>query len=127
MTATMPGMNIKFATLNLEVRDVWRSVAFYTRVLGMEMDGGRSHPPTFAYLKSSGCDLTLTTLHEAEAPEPSKTVEFGFETDDLAGLKERLAPVGITDVSTQTMGWGNAIELRDPDGNRVIAYEFTNE
>ena len=120
-------MNIKFATLNLEVRDVWRSVAFYTRVLGMQIDGGRSHPPTFAYLNSSGCALTLTTLHEAEAPEPSRTVEFGYETDDLAGFKERLAPLGITEVSTRTMDWGNAIELKDPDGHRVIVYEFKHE
>ena len=71
--------------------------------------------------------MTLTTPHEAAAREPSRTVEFGFETDDLAAFKERLASLGVPDARAQSMGWGNGVEMRDPDGYRILVYCFVNE
>ena len=93
----------------------------------MELDARRSNLPTFAYLRSKTCAITLTTPHEAAAPEPSRTTEIGFETDDLPTFKELLASRGVSDAKAQSMGWGQAVELKDPDGYRVIVYAFRKE
>jgi len=117
-------MNTKLASINLEVADPERSQRFYTEALGMVEDPRRSHPPGFRYLSSAGCDLTLALPAEAGPPEPSRTMEIGFEVDDLEAFKRHLDASGFGGYREQSMGWGEALELLDPDGHRVIVYRF---
>lgn len=117
-------MKIKLASINLEVADPERSQRFYIDALGMVEDARRSHPPGFVYLRSEGCDMTLTTPEKASGAEPSRTMELGFEVDDLGAMRQRLGALGVADLREQSMGWGEAIELCDPDGHRVIVYAF---
>jgi len=117
-------MHVKLATINLEVADPRRSQRFYQEVLGMVEDPRRSHPPTFVYLRSEGCDLTITTPQEAAGAQPSPTMELGFEVDDFEAMRSHLAAAGIPDTHEQSMGWGQAFELKDPDGHRVVVYSF---
>jgi hypothetical protein len=58
----------------------------------------------------------------SEAGRPAHRV--GFEVDDLAAVRERLFALGIRDVRAESMGWGDALELRDTDGHRVVIYSF---
>ncbi len=117
-------MKAKLATINMQVADPERSKRFYVDVLGMVEDLRRSHPPTFVYLRSDGCDVTITTPLEASGAEPSSTIELGFEVDDIAAMKSHLSAVGIPDYREESMGWGEALELRDPDGHRVVIYSL---
>ncbi len=120
-------MKIKLATINLEVADPQRSKRFYIDALGLTENMQRSQAPGFVYLASEGGDLTLATPREAVAAEPSRTMELGFEVDDLNALQARFAAQGVTDFKPQSMGWGNVIEGHDPDGHRVIVYCFKRE
>lgn len=120
-------MNIKLATINLEVADPQRSKRFYTGALGMTENLQRSHAPGFVYLESAGGNLTLATPQAAEAAEPSRTMELGFEVDDLSALRARFAEHGVSGFTSQSMGWGDVLEGHDSDGHRVIVYRFTRE
>jgi catechol 2,3-dioxygenase-like lactoylglutathione lyase family enzyme len=115
-------MRAKLASIHLEVSDPAESKRFYVDVLGMVEDTRRSHPPAFAYLRSDGCDLTLASPRWAAGAEPSPTVEIGFEVDDIAAMRARLSACGITGARGESMGWGEALELRDRDGYRIVIY-----
>jgi catechol 2,3-dioxygenase-like lactoylglutathione lyase family enzyme len=115
-------MTIKLATVNLNVSDPVRSKGFYEEALGMVEDARRSHPPDFYYLKSDGCDLTLAGRRTAGVPEPSRSIELGFEVDDIAAARARLASCGVLDYRDKSMGWGSALELQDADGYRIVVY-----
>ncbi len=117
-------MRARLATINLQVADPERSKRFYVDVLGMVEDAGRSHPPAFVYLRSDGCDVTLAVPQGAGGAQPSYTIELGFEVDDIAAARAHLAARGVRDCREGSMGWGEAIELTDGDGHRVVVYSF---
>ncbi len=117
-------MNTKLTSINLEVADPERSKRFYVDVLGMAEDNRRSHPPGFVYLRGNGCDMTLASPRATSIAEPSRTMELGFEVDDITAMKAHLSKLGVHDFREESMGWGEAIELRDSDGHRVLVYEF---
>ena len=118
-------MKARLATINLEVADPQRSKRFYVDVLGMVEDARRSHHPNFVYLRSEdGCHMTIATPPEASGTQPSRTIELGFEVDDIAAMRGHLAASGIPDYREESMGWGEALELRDLDGHRVLIYAF---
>ncbi len=119
-------MKARLATINLEVASPETSKRFYIDVLGMVEDERRSHPPNFVYLSSAGCDLTIANTRGDRAVEASatSTIELGFEVDAIAEAKAHLERLGLVDYREESMGWGQAIELRDPDGHRVLIYAF---
>jgi catechol 2,3-dioxygenase-like lactoylglutathione lyase family enzyme len=118
-------MKVRLATINLEVADPQRSKRFYIDALGLREHRERSQPPGFVYLESDGCDVTLATPQATTGADPSRTMELGFETDDLTALQARFEEHGITGFRAQSMGWGDVIEGHDPDGHRVIVYSFS--
>ena len=120
-------MKSKLASINLEVADPQATKRFYIDALGMVENERRSHAPSFVYLESAAGNLTLATPQTATAAEPSRTMEIGFEVDDLEALKDHFSAHGVTGFVPQTMGWGEVIEGHDPDGHRVIVYCFTRE
>ena len=120
-------MKIKLATINLEVADPQASKRFYLDALGMTENLQRSHAPGFVYLQSDKGDLSLATPQQAQKAEPSRTMEIGFETDDLLALQSRLEEHKITGFHANSMGWGDVLEGHDPDGHRVIVYCFKRE
>ena len=121
-------MQIRFATVNLEVADPQRSKRFYIDAIGMRENERRSHAPGFVYLESEGLALTLATREDGQQPAPpSASTELGFEADDLGGVRDRFAERGFAGFVSQSMGWGDVLEGHDADGNRVIVYQFKTE
>jgi hypothetical protein len=92
--------------------------------LGMIEDARRSHPPAFVYLLSDGCDVRLATPQDASGAQPSRTIELGFEVEDIAAMRAHLAAHGIPDYREESLGWGETLKLRDSDGHRVLIYSF---
>ncbi len=117
-------MKTRLATINLQVADPRRSRQFYEDVLGMVDDPRRSHPPNFLYLRSDGIDLTLAALDEADSVLPTQTIELGFEVDDFQAMKDHLSVLGVPDHKEESMGWGRALELHDPDRHRIVIYSL---
>ena len=114
----------KLATINLEVADPQRSKRFYVEALGLTENAERSHAPGFVYLESDGAGITLATSQEVPGAEPSRTMELGFEVDDLRAVEARFTEHGITGFRSQSMGWGDVLEGHDFDGHRVILYSL---
>ena len=117
-------MKTKLATINLQVANPERSKRFYLDVLGMVEDTERSHAPVFIYLQSNGCDITLATPQEAHGAQPSRTIELGFEVDDIAAMKTHLSACGVRNYREESMGWDQALELRDNDRYQVLIYSL---
>ena len=117
-------MSAKLATINLEVADPQSSKRFYIDALDMVENLDRSHAPGFVYLESAGASVTLATPQTAATAEPSRTMELGFEVDDVVALLRRFSEFGTHDFVSQSMGWGDVLEGHDPDGHRVIVYRF---
>jgi hypothetical protein len=68
--------------------------------------------------------MTLASPQEATSEEPSRTMELGFEVDDIAAMKAHLSSCGIADYREESMGRGEALELNDNDGHRVLTCAF---
>ncbi|GAC1500128.1 MAG: hypothetical protein NVS4B5_14470 [Vulcanimicrobiaceae bacterium] len=118
-------MVVKLATINLEVPNPQHSKRFYIDALCMVENLQRSHAPGFVYLESEGASLTLATPEHGSSAKPSRTMELGFEVDDLEALQKRFLEYGVTGFKSQSMGWGDVIEGHDLDGHRVIVYHFS--
>ncbi len=117
-------MKIKLHTINLEVADPQTSKRFYVNALGMTENSQRSHPPGFVYLESAGGNLTRAASQQTVAAESSRTMEIGFEVDDLEELQARFAEQCVQGYAPRSMGWADVVEGHDPDDHRIIVYCF---
>ena len=68
--------------------------------------------------------MTLALSQETAAAGPPHSVELGFEVADITAARAHLAARGVRGVREESMGWGEALELRDHDGHRVLVYSF---
>src|SRR3989442_10904796 len=118
------------ATVRYLVRDVERSIAFYTQTLGFKLD--QSMAPAFA--RVSNKDLTLwlagpkssaaRPMPDGRRPEPGGWNRFVLEVDDLVSMVERLKQAGVhfrNDIVTGP--GGKQIVVDDPDGNPVELFQ----
>lgn len=101
-------------TVNLIVRDVPRSLAFYRQVLEAQLHYA---DPDFAALRILGLELLLHADHTYEANPWAKPLA----SDAVRGLGAELRLLGMDpdalfkDVSVRGHGWREAM-VRDPDG-----------
>ena len=118
------------ATVRYLVADVARSIEFYRRHLGFEVE--QEMLPAFARVRLG--DLTLWLAGPAssaarampggEQPKPGGWNRFVVEVDDLAGLVDRLRSEGATFRNDIVSGpGGRQILLTDPDGNPIELFE----
>ena len=125
MSADEYGRSLAGLSLNLLVRDIDRSLPFYTGVLGFR---DLHHDPDFAALERDGITLVLHADHTyAAQPWASRLAEkgkrgFGAEIRILGippeAAEQRARDAGYTVVYPTTEwphGWRDCI-LEDPDG-----------
>ena len=118
-------MNISLANVNLIVADAERSARFYVDTIGLNVSEELSEPPSFFYLNSGACSLTLQTATDiGQEPASSGSIELGFKVDDVAAARSRLSQAGVELGAEQQMEWGSAVEARDPDGNRLNIFKM---
>ena|SRR6266542_2506418 len=115
----------------LNVRDVERSLGFYTQVLGLKgerIEEFRSGKVGFPSVRINGdtlIDLTKSATAEASNRTPNLN-HFCFvaESTDLAALTQRLRGQGVPIVHEPVSRWGahgqaTSIYILDPDGNEI--------
>jgi catechol 2,3-dioxygenase-like lactoylglutathione lyase family enzyme len=125
MSADDYGRSLTGLTLNLLVRDIERSLPFYTDVLGFR---DVHHDPDFAALERDGIKLTLHADHtyaaQPWAPRFAEQGKRGFGAEiRILGIapedaERRAAERGYSVLFTTTAwphGWRDCI-LEDPDG-----------
>src|SRR5262245_28077785 len=116
-----------------QVKDVERSVGFYTRQLGLKLD--QQHLPAFAQVSLGNLKLILSgpgasgsrRMPDGRQQEPGGWNRVILYVDDLAARIETLRKAGLNFRNEMEVGpGGKQIQLEDPDGNPIELFEPTH-
>lgn len=113
---------IQLASVNLIVKDIEAVERFYVDVLGLTVDTERTNRPCFVLLRAANCMVILQQAASTPATsDPDSPLELGFEVDDVSAMQRKLGDRAVV----QQMGWGSAIETRDPEGTRLNLFRWS--
>ena len=113
-----------------QVKDVNRSLEFYTQKLGFKLDHKR--PPAFAQVSSGNLQLILSgpgasgsrPMPDGQAQQPGGWNRVILQVADLPSRIEALKKAGLHFRNRLEAGpGGKQIQLEDPDGNPIELFE----
>lgn len=113
-----------------QVKDVSRSVNFYTQQLGLKLD--QQNLPAFAQVSVGNLKLILSgpgasgsrKLPDGRQQEPGGWNRIILQVDDLPARIETLRKAGLHFRNEMEVGpGGKQIQLEDPDGNPIELFE----
>jgi glyoxylase I family protein len=119
-----------FWGVRYQVKDVARSVAFYTQQLGLQLDSQRL--PAFAQVSVGGLKLVLSgpgasgsrPMPSGTHQEPGGWNRVILRVDDLAARIGELKQAGFHLRNEMEVGpGGKQIQIEDPDGNPIELFE----
>ncbi|GLV60621.1 hypothetical protein KDH_74400 [Dictyobacter sp. S3.2.2.5] len=111
--------------ISLQVRNLSASRAFYTEVLGMDVDE-RFDTPDFVLLDCSTIPFGLSAANAdlGETPRPGWGVALWIDCDHVDELHARLVAADATIVTPPFDGpFGRTLVFTDPDGYQITANE----
>jgi glyoxylase I family protein len=123
-------MIFRAVAVRYQVKDVSRSVAFYTQHLGFKLEIQSS--PAFAKVTSGTLTLWLSgpessgsrPMPDGRKQEPGGWNRIALEVDDLAACIAELKNEGLRFRNELESGpGGKQIQLEDPDGNPVELFQ----
>jgi glyoxylase I family protein len=115
-----------------QVKDVNRSIDFYTRQLGFKLD--EKHPPAFAQVSVGNLKLILSgpgasgsrPMPDGRAQEPGGWNRVILHVENLPARIDALKKAGLRFRNQMESGpGGKQIQLEDPDGNPIELFEPT--
>jgi glyoxylase I family protein len=121
---------LRAAGVRYQVKDVDRSVEFYTRHLGFQL--GQRAGTAFASVSNGNLTLWLSgpgssgsrPLPEGRSQEPGGWNRIVLEVEDLPSCVSALKKAGLRFRNEiETGPGGQQIQLEDPDGNPVELFE----
>ncbi len=113
-----------------QVKDVSRSVAFYTQQLGLKLD--MQTLPAFAQVSIGNLKLILSgpgasgsrPMPDGRQQEPGGWNRVVLQVTDLPDRIQQLQKAGIHFRNQMEVGpGGRQIQLEDPDGNSIELFE----
>ena len=113
-----------------QVKDVSRSVAFYTKQLGFKLD--QQNLPAFAQVSVGNLKLILSgpgasgsrPMPDGRQQEPGGWNRIVLQVSDLSSRIEVLKKAGLHFRNEMESGpGGKQIQLEDPDGNPIELFE----
>jgi glyoxylase I family protein len=128
-SATMPQIT-KVHGIRYQVKDVARSLAFYTEHLGFKP--GHQHLPQFATVSLDGVDLFLSgpgasgsrLLPGGKSQEPGGSNRLVLGVEDLPACIAALKAAGLRFRNELESGpAGRQVQIEDPDGNPIELFE----
>ena len=126
----MKNTNFELWGVRYQVKDVQRSVAFYTEQLGFNLDHQKL--PAFAQVSTSGLKLILSgpgasgsrKMPDGQSQEPGGWNRVILRVKDLAAQIDALKKDGVHFRNEMEVGpGGKQIQIVDPDGNPVELFE----
>lgn len=115
----------KLAHIVLRVRELGRSKAFYTDVLGLRQTGEIPGLMAFFSAGEDSHDLALMGLGpDAPGPDPQRVGLYHFayaveRPEDLERAYRHLQEKGVPIVGSADHGVSMGIYFKDPDGNEI--------
>jgi glyoxylase I family protein len=119
-----------FWGVRYQVKDVSRSVAFYTHQLGFKLD--QQTLPAFAQVSVENLKLILSgpgasgsrPMPDGHSQEPGGWNRIVLQVTDLQNRIEALKKAGLHFRNEMEVGpGGKQIQLEDPDGNPIELFE----
>jgi glyoxylase I family protein len=119
-----------FWGVRYQVKDVSRSINFYTQRLGFKLD--HQNLPAFGQVSTRNLKLILSgpgasgsrQMPSGQQQEPGGWNRVILEVDDLPGRIEKLKKAGLHFRNQMESGpGGKQIQLEDPDGNPIELFE----
>lgn len=113
-----------------QVKDVSRSINFYTQQLGLKLD--HQNLPAFGQVSASNFKLILSgpgasgsrAMPDGRRQEPGGWNRIILEVDELTTRIESLKKAGLHFRNEMESGpGGKQIQLEDPDGNPIELFE----
>ena len=127
---TPPSFVLGLWGVRYQVTDVARSVAFYTKDLGFELD--RQNLPAFAQVSIGQLKLILSgpgasgsrLMPDGRRQEPGGWNRVLLQVEDLSARMADLKEVGLRFRNDMEVGpGGKQIQIEDPDGNPIELFE----
>lgn len=124
------GFVLDFHGVRYQVKDVSRSVAFYTQQLGFKLE--HQQPPAFAAVSIGNLTMLLSgpeasgsrPLPDGRHQEPGGWNRVVLRVADLPARIEVLKKAGLHFRNEMESGpAGKQIQLEDPDGNPIELFE----
>ena len=119
-----------FWGVRYQVKDVSRSISFYTQQLGFKLD--HQHLPAFGQVSVGNLKLVLSgpgasgsrPLSDGRQQEPGGWNRVILEVENLPARIETLKKGGLRFRNEMEVGpGGKQIQLEDPDGNSIELFE----
>lgn len=114
-------MITKLNTVTLYVSDQDKAREFYAGLLGFQVRREADMGPMGRWLEVAP-EGAETGFMLADAAAFGKQDQVGaaadlvLHTDDVAGLRQRLAAAGVPVTEPETQAWGTFVKVTDPDG-----------
>ena len=127
---TTPPFIVGFWGVRYQVKDVQRSIAFYTQTLGFNLD--MQNLPAFGQVSIGGLKLILSgpgasgsrPLPDGRQQEPGGWNRVLLQVQDLSGRIADLKQAGLHFRNEVESGpGGKQIQIEDPDGNPIELFE----
>ncbi len=125
-----PTFAVGFWGVRYQVKDVARSIAFYTDHLGFKLD--LKHLPTFGQVSVGNVKLILSgpgasgsrTMPDGSTQEPGGWNRIMLQVANLPERIEALKESGLHFRNNMEAGpGGRQVQLEDPDGNPIELFE----
>ena len=116
--------------IRYQVKDVARSIEFYSQQLGLKLD--MKHLPAFGQMSGANFKLILSgpgasgsrPMPDGQEQQPGGWNRMILQVDDLAARIEQLKQMGLRFRNEMETGpGGKQIQLEDPDGNPIELFE----
>jgi glyoxylase I family protein len=119
-----------FHGVRYQVKDIGRSVAFYTQHLGFKLE--HQQPPAFASVSLGGTNILLSgpgasgsrPMPNGRQQEPGGWNRVVLKVADLPSFIAELKKAGLRFRNEMETGpGGRQIQIEDPDGNPIELFE----
>ena len=124
--------DFRAGAVRYQVKDVGKSVEFYTKHLGFKVDERYPAGPPFGAVSNGGVTLWLSgpkssgsrPMADGRKQEPGGWNRIVLEVDDLTATVAALKKAGLRFRNEIEVGpGGSQIQLEDPDGNPIELFE----